>query len=319
MKAAVINQFNGIDKIEFVNLPEPEPKEGEILIEVSHAGVNPVDWKICDGLLKSRMEYQFPITLGWDVSGKVKTIGKNVHNFKKGDRVFAYCRKEVIHEGAYAEYICLDAKQVSKIPPNLSFLEAASIPLACLTAWQSLFDTAQLKKEQTVLIHAGAGGVGGFAIQLAWYCGAHILTTASTSNHDYVEELGADETVDYTQESFVTRTEQFSPGGVDVVFDTVGGDTLKDSYQLVKKGGFLVTIAGIPDTALGDELGINTTFVFVKPSGEELDKIASLLEQKRLVPPKIQEIPFEDAKAALHKSKEGHVQGKLVLKIGNFP
>lgn len=316
MKAALIHAFEGIEKIEIAQVSIPTPQPHEVQINVKYAGVNPVDWKIAEGFLKGRMDYQFPIILGWDVAGVVSQVGKEVTSLKEGDPVFAFCKKEVIHDGSFAEYICLNAEQVVKKPNKLSFAEAATIPLSSLTAWQSLYDTAHLKNKEEVLIHAGAGGVGGFALQLAKLVGAHVITTTSGPNFDYVRSLGADEMIDYTQDNFVDTLQKKHPKGVDVIYDTVGGNTLKASYQTAKNGGRLVTIAGVVDQALATKQHLSSAqFLDVQPNGKELTKIAALFDEDKLLPPHIQEVPFEEVGLALHKSRDGHTQGKLVLKV----
>jgi NADPH:quinone reductase-like Zn-dependent oxidoreductase len=315
MMAALIHNFEGIEKVSLEEVPIPFPQEDEVQIAISYAGINPVDWKIAEGLLKTRMQYELPIILGWDAAGTISKIGKEVKNLNVGDPVFAYCRKEIIRDGSFAEYICLPAENVVKKPKNLSFAEAAAFPLCALTAWQSLYDTARVKARERILIHAGAGGVGGMAIQLAKLAGAHVITTSSEANSDYVKKLGADEVIDYTKEYFVNVLQKNYPKGMDVVYDTVGGDTLKASYQVAKGGGRLVTIAGIVDQALASKHHLIADFVFVRPDGKELSQIASLIEEKKLFAPNIHEVPFEEIALALRKSREGHAQGKLVLKI----
>lgn len=317
MKAALIHYFGGIEKIEIEEISVPVPRPKEVQIAVKYAGVNPVDWKIAEGMLKGRMDYHFPIILGWDVSGEISAIGEEVKGFHIGDPVFAYCRKEIMHEGAYAEYICLKAENVVKKPKSLSFAEAAVIPLSALTAWQSLFEVARLKAKETILIHAGAGGVGGYAIQFAKHIGAHVVTTASASHFDYVKKLGADEVIDYTQVNFVEAIHQKHPQGVDVVFDTVGGHTLEASYEVVVTHGRLVTIAGIVDQKLASQKNLMSEFVFVRPDGKQLQKIADLLEDGKLIPPPLQEFLFEQVEDALYKSRTGHTEGKLVVKIAS--
>lgn len=315
MKAALIHKFGGIEHVYIEEIPVPIPRNNEVQIAVKCAGVNPVDWKLAQGLLKTRMDYQFPITLGWDVSGVVSEVGSEVKNLKKGDPVFAYCRKAIMHDGSFAEYICLSCENVVKKPESLSFAEAAAVPLSALTAWQSLFDNAHLQSQENILIHAGAGGVGSFALQFAKLTGAHVITTASKRNFDYVKSLGADEIIDYTQENFVDVIHKKYPQGVEVIYDTVGGSTLEASYQATKKGGRLVTIAGIVNQALAAAKHLSADFVFVHPDGLQLTTIASWFDQKKLLIPKIEEIPFEQVEVALRKSREGHTQGKLVLNI----
>ena len=174
MKAIAIDQFGGADVVKVVDMPIPEPLPNEVQIAVAYAAVNPVDWKVREGLLKDRMPYQFPIILGWDVSGKISKIGKDVTNLKVGDEVFTYARKPIVQAGTYAEYVCFDAQHVVLKPRKLSLKEAAAVPLISLTAWQSVIEWGQIQSGETVLIHAGAGGVGGFAIQFAKLHGAHM-------------------------------------------------------------------------------------------------------------------------------------------------
>jgi NADPH2:quinone reductase len=274
-----------------------------------------VDWKIRLGLLKSRMPYEFPIIPGWDAAGVVSAIGKEVKSFKVGDEVFAYCRQDKIKLGTYADYICIPAENAADKPHNISFAQAAAIPLAGLTAWQSLFDAAHLENGQTVLIQAGAGGVGSLAIQFAKFAGAKVYTTASEASRDYVEDLGADVVIDYHKENVVEAMKRLEPKGVDVVFDTLGKQNLKESYQLVKKGGHLVSIVEPLDQNLAKQLGIETHYVFVQPNGRQLRKIADSIVQGEIQPIKIKEMPLDKAAEAQEESREGHTKGKIVLKV----
>lgn len=293
MKAALIHSFGGIEKIAIEETSIPTPQDDEIQIAIQCAGVNPVDWKIADGLLKSRMEYQFPIILGLDAAGVVSQVGKEVDQFKVGDAVFAFCGKEIVRDGAFAQYICLKASHVALKPQKLSYAEAASIPLSALTAWQSLFDSAHLKPREEVLIHAGGGGVGSFAIQFAKYVGAHVITTTSQANFDYVKKLGADEVIDYTHENFVNSIHKKHPEGVDVIYDTVGGETLKASYLAAKQGGRLVTIAGIIDSTIAEKKSLLAESVFVHPDGKELNHIAQLFDENKIFPPRFKRSPLK--------------------------
>src|ERR1700733_2368139 len=190
MKAMVIEKFGHEEQLHLGDIPTPLPSDNEVQIQVLYSAVNPVDWKIREGLMKNFLPHEFPLILGWDAAGIVKAIGKNVKKFKVGDEVFAYCRKPIVKWGTYAEYVCFDADNIALKPNNINFAEAAAIPLAGLTAWQALFDFAKLKKGESILIHGGAGGVGSFAIQFAKHAGAKVITTASKQNHDYVKKLG---------------------------------------------------------------------------------------------------------------------------------
>lgn len=316
MKAIILEAFGEADQLKLKNIETPQPGPNEIQIHILYTAVNPVDWKIRLGLLKSRMPYEFPIIPGWDAAGIVSAIGKNVNSFKVGDEVFAYCRLSTIKWGTYAEYICIPAENAAYKPENISFAEAAAIPLAGLTAWQSLFDTAHLKEKETILIQAGAGGVGSLAIQFAKQAGAKVYTTASAANRDYVKSLGADVVIDYHKENVAEKIKHFEPQGIDVIFDTIGAQALKESYPLVKKGGRLVGIVDPPDQNLAQKLGIHAYYVFVSPNGKQLQKISDSITQGEIQPIKIQEMPLEKAAEAQEKNREGHTQGKIVLKIG---
>jgi 2-desacetyl-2-hydroxyethyl bacteriochlorophyllide A dehydrogenase len=315
MKAIIMEEFGGPEELKMSLLDAPEPAPNEVQIQIEYAAVNPVDWKIRKGLLKQRMPYAFPIIPGWDASGTISAVGKNVTQYKMGDTVFAYCRKPTIQWGTYAEYICVDANNVAHKPSNISFAQAAAIPLAGLTAWQSLFDTAQLKKGETLLIHAGAGGVGSLAIQFAKEAGAHILTTAAEEKHTYVKDLGADVAIDYKKQNFVQEVKKLYPQGIDLIFDTVGGQTYKDSFQLLKPGGRITSLIEQPNQELADKYKVKPFYLFVQPNGEELEKIGKLVQERKVKPILIEEMPLEQAAKAQQKNEEGHTFGKIVLKI----
>jgi NADPH2:quinone reductase len=315
MKAMALEAYGGPEQLRLMDLPMPVPDDDEVLIELAYTSVNPVDWKIREGQLKDRMPNIFPIIPGWDAAGTVKGAGRNVTRFKGGERVFAYCRKPTIQWGTYAEYVTMDARHVALMPKNLSFAAAAAIPLTGLTAWQSIFDSACLDRGQTVLIHAGAGGVGGMAIQFARHVGAKVYATASRRNHDYVRALGADHVIDYTAENFVDAIRRLEPDGVDVVLDTVGAEVYRASFATLKRRGFIVSIREKPDEQLNAQFGVRAGYVFVRPDGEQLGAIAYLIEEGAVRPPEIEEMRLEDAAAAQEKSRARHVRGKIVLRI----
>ena len=313
MKAIAINEFGGRDKLQLMDLPLPEVKENEILVKIKAAGINPVDWKIREGYIKDLFPFDFPIILGWDAAGIVEHAGSKVTRFKKGDEIFAYCRKPSVHGGAYAEYIVLKEEHGALRPKNISFEEAASIPLAALTAYQSLFDAAKINPGETLLIHAAAGGVGGFGVQLAKDHGAVVWATASEGNKKYVKDLGASQVVDYTKEDFSEAVRSQYPDGVDVVFDCVGGEVLRKSAEIVKGGGRLVTIVDDPtDLPRSD---IQKEFVFVAPNSGQLTELARMVEQGRLKTHLSQVFDFtaEEARKAHELSESGHTRGKMVL------
>lgn len=315
MKAVVIENFGGAETLKLKEVPEPIPQENEVLIRVEYTAVNPVDWKIREGLLKSRLPHEFPLIPGWDAAGVIAEVGSNVRQFKIGDEVYAYCRKPIVKEGTYAEFVTFDAAQVALKPKNISFAEAAAIPLASLTAWQGLFDFANLKENQSVLIHAGSGGVGSFAIQFARHAQAEVWTTCSLPNHSYVKQLGAREAIDYTKENFVTAIKKKKNDGFDVIFDGVGGKTLQDSYSLLKPGGVLVSIVEKPSQQMSTDSKTKMGFIFVRPDGEQLGQIGKLIEEGKVKIPHIVEMNLQEAAYAQEESKKGHTQGKIVLKV----
>jgi NADPH2:quinone reductase len=315
MKAVVIEAFGNMDQMKLKEIRTPEPREDEVLVKVAYAGVNPVDWKIRAGMLQNRLPHQFPIIPGWDAAGTVAKAGKKVTEWKVGDEVYAYCRKPTVQWGAYAEYIALPQESLARKPGNLTLREAAVFPLAALTAWQSLFDVLKLTKGESILVHAGAGGVGGFAIQFAKWAGAQVFTTASGRNHGYVREFGADTIIDHTKGDFVEEVRKGRPNGVDAVYDTVGPEVYARSFECLKKGGRINTIASAPKPELDEQYGVTSSYVFVRPSGEQLGEIAALVESGEIRSPAIQEFPLSEAKKAHAEIETGRTRGKIVLKV----
>jgi NADPH2:quinone reductase len=315
VRAIVIESFGGLEVLRPADVPSPEPAPDEVLIEVAYAAVNPVDWKIRDGMLAGMFPHEFPVILGWDAAGTVKDTGKDVTGFRIGDRVHAYCRKPKVRFGTYAEFVTMNQTAVAPMPKNVGFAEAACIPLAGLTAWQSLFDAAKIKAGDKVLIHAGAGGVGSLAIQFAKHAGAEVLTTAGSANHAYVKSLGADVAIDYTKENFIDAVRKRETGGIDLVYDAVGGDVQRRSYEVLKKGGKLVSIVNVPSEEDARRYGVEAAHVFVTPDGEQLRRIGALIESGAVRPPALQEMRLEEVAEALRRSQAGHVRGKIVLKI----
>src|SRR5471030_1196754 len=239
MKAVCIYAYGGPDVLVYEDAPRPHPDHGEVLVRVHAAGINPVDWKIREGHQKDMLHHTFPLVLGWDVSGVVETLGTGVHRFKVGDEVFS--RPDILRDGAYAEFIVIKESEVALKPKSIDHLHAAVLPLASLTAWQTLFDAAALSAGQRVLIHAAAGGVGHVAVQLAKWKGAHVIGTAAARNHEFLRQLGVDQVIDYDTERF---EEVVQP--VDVVLDTMGGEIQTRSWKVVKRGGILVSVVSPP-------------------------------------------------------------------------
>jgi NADPH2:quinone reductase len=272
-----------------------------------------VDWKICAGYLKASIPHKFPLVLGWDVAGIVEEIGEGTSRFRKGDKVWAYARKPVVQWGTFAEYVAVPSASAAAIPPRLLFEEAASVPLAALTAHQALA-RAGVGSGASVLVHAAAGGVGHFAVQLGKNLGARVLGTAGTSNQPLVLGLGADGVIDYTREDFREAVRRLEPAGVDVVLDCVGGDTLVRSFEIVKPGGAVVSIVE-PHATPPAGSSARFDYLFVEPSGEQLEFLGSLFPRGKLKTQVSRISPLRDAPAALEESRRGHVSGKLVLAL----
>ncbi|MDQ6990201.1 MAG: NADP-dependent oxidoreductase [Mariprofundaceae bacterium] len=307
MKAVQIHAFGDRSVLSLNDIAIPTPAENDVLIKVKAAAVNPVDWKIREGYLQSLLNHTLPLTLGWDVAGEIAAIGENVKHLKVGDAV--YSRPDIAKNGSYAEYQVVDADEVALKPSSLSWQEAAGIPLAALTAWQSLYEFAKLEAGERVLIHAGSGAVGQFAIQLAKLRGAYVYTTTSSKNTELVLSLGADEAIDYHQEDFSTLND------IDVVFDTIGGETQANSWKTLKKGGRLVSIYENPDEATATEYGVSSSFCFVQPSREQLEKLAELADAGKLKVNIDSEFSLNQVAEAHERSESGHAQGKIIINV----
>ena len=308
MKAVRIHHYGGPEVLKFEDAPRPVPGFAEVLIRVHAAGVNPVDWKIRAGYLKKQRPYTFPLILGWDVSGVIEAVGPGATKFKTGNEV--YSRPDIARDGAYAEYIAVKEAEVAFKPISFNHIQAGAIPLACLTAWQAIFDVGGLRADQKILIHGAAGGVGGFAVQLAKSKGAYVIGTASTRNQPYLRELGVDEPIDYEK----TRFEDLVRG-VEVVLDTVGGDTQKRSWKVLRKGGILVSIVAPPSPDEAAKSGVRQAFIFVTPNGRELREIAELADSGKLKPVDETIMPLSEAQEAHELSQTGHTRGKIVLHV----
>ena len=315
MKAVLIEEFGGPDKLKITDVPRPDPSEGEVLIRVKAAGVNPVDWKIRAGGLEGRLHHKFPLILGWDLAGVIEETGYSATRFKKGDEVFAYCRRPVVQQGTYAEYTAVPESYVSLRPRNLSFEESSSIPLASLTAYQALYDAAKVKSGESVLIVGASGGVGGFAVQLAKLAGATVIGVASEQNHSYLKEMGADWTIDYVNSDFVDAFKDRFADGADVVFNLVKGETILKARQCVKGGGRLVSIGDDPSSRFPDEKEIQLHYVFVEPNVNQLDHIRELVESGKLKTFVSAKYTLAEIKKAHEQMETGHTRGKIVLKV----
>ncbi len=316
MKAVYINAFGGRDKLIYGELPKPQPGEGEVLVRIKAAGVNPVDWKIRQGILKERgFPHQFPLILGWDMAGVIEEHGHSARRFEINDAVFGYCRRPTIHLGTYAEYIALPESYITAKPKKLSFEQAAGAPLTSLIAYQSVLEAGALKKGQSFVIIGASGGVGSFAVQYGKIKGAKVLALTSSKNHDYLRKLGADITVDYAVGDFRTSIQKFFPKGADFVFACAGGESLLKSYDCVKKGGRLVTIVERGDESLAKSKGIQLHYVFVEPNVRQLEQISQWLDKGQLKLTISKVFPLAEAAQAHEAIETAHTRGKIVLKI----
>jgi NADPH:quinone reductase-like Zn-dependent oxidoreductase len=310
MKAIVINEYGSADKLKEETLPIPTLEDNQVLMELHATSINPIDWKLREGALKEGLPFEFPIILGWDAAGVVAKTGKNVSNFKEGDRVFA--RPATTRNGTYAEFTAVEEDLLAKIPDNIPFEEAAAVPLAGLTAWQCLVDFGGIKKGNKVLIHAGSGGVGSYAIQFAKHFGAYVATTASGKNETFVKELGADQFINYKDTDFTEVLEDF-----DIVVDTIGGEVQEKSFEVLKEGGKLVSIVQQPNEKLAKEKNIKAESIWLRENGEQLEEIAQLLESGEVVSKVGQTFPLTEkgVKEAHKLSETHHARGKIVINI----
>jgi NADPH:quinone reductase-like Zn-dependent oxidoreductase len=332
MKAYILDAYGKGNDLRLGEMPEPTVGPDDVLIEIHAAGLNVIDSKIRNGEFKLILPYKPPFILGADLAGIVKEVGANVIRFTVGDAVYASPREGRI--GTFAEYIAVDQADVARKPENISMEEAASIPLVGLTAWQVLIDRAELKRGQKVLIHAGSGGVGTFAIQLARHLGLHVATTAGTSNLDLVRGLGAETVIDY-------KTQDFSEtlSGYDVAVNSLDGKTLTKSLKVLKPGGKLISISGPPDPAFARKQGLNWlmrqvtrllsagirgkakrhgatySFLFMQASGEQLAKITTLIESGTIRPVVDRVFPFDKLNDALAYIDTGRAKGKVVVGV----
>ncbi|MFL1664146.1 NADP-dependent oxidoreductase [Bacillus cereus] len=331
MKAMIIDRYGKVP-MRMAEVPTPEINGYEVLAEIHAASINPIDFKIRDGKVKMLLKYEMPLILGNDFSGVITKVGSQVTRFKVGDAIYARPRKNKI--GTFAEYIAIHEDDIALKPKNLSFEEAASIPLVGLTSYQALHDIMHLQKGQKILIHAGSGGVGTFAIQLAKIMGATVTTTASEAGSDLVKSLGADQIINYKTEKFEEILKNY-----DAVFDTIGGTTLEKSFNIIKSGGNIVSVSGMPNARFGKGFGsgffktllfslaskkltalekkhnAQYSFLFMKPSGDQLRTIANYIEAGKIKPVIDRVFPFEDAQKAMEYSESGRAKGKIIVKI----
>jgi len=308
MKAVRIHTHGGPETLVYEDAPRPTPLTNEVLIRVRAASVNPIDWKIRDGYGKQMFNHQMPLILGWDVAGTTEAVGPEVDKFKLGDPVYGYT--SLLRDGAYAEFAIAKPEEIALKPASLDFVQAAAIPIGALTPWQAMFDTASLQENQKVLIHAASGGVGSIAVQLAKAKGAYVIGTASARNADFVRELGVDEFIDYQSTPFETLVHD-----VDVVLDTIGGDTQVRSFGVLHKDGFLVSIVEPPSEELATQHGVRMAMLAVQPNADQLREITELIDSGKLKPFVETVLPLSEARRAHEMSQSGRTRGKIVLQV----
>ena len=332
MKAFVLDKYKRGGRLRSAEMPEPQLRENEVLVQVHATGVNLLDSKIRDGEFKFILPYKLPLVLGHDVAGTVVRVGPRVRKFKPGDAV--YSRPDDFRIGTFAEFVAVKEDSLALKPKKLSMEEAASIPLVGLTAWQALVEKAKLKKGQKVFIQAGSGGVGTFAIQLAKHLGATVATTTSAANADWVKGLGADIVIDYKKDDFENILRDY-----DVVLNSQDGKTLEKSLRVLRPGGKLISISGPPDPAFGKEIGspwylklimralssgirkkakrrkVDFSFLLMKASGSQLREITSLIDSGIIRPVVDRAFPFAETNEAMAYVETGRAKGKVVIKV----
>jgi NADPH:quinone reductase-like Zn-dependent oxidoreductase len=316
MKSAQIKRYGGSDVIEINRMTStPTLAAGNVLVEIKAAGINPIDWKIREGYMQQMIPIQFPSTLGMDFSGVIKQVGEGETSseFKQGDEVYGQAGVTNGGSGAFAEFALAKVEHIAYKPKRLNHLEAAALPLVGVSAWQALVENIGLSKDQKILIHGGAGGIGSIAIQLAKKLGAYVATMVSTNDKQFVEKLGADEIIDYKTQAFEDLIHDY-----DAAYDTVGGETYTKSFRVLKKGsGIIVSMLEQPNSELMQQFGVKAIFQFTQVNKERLTKLAELVDQKNNnVDIHIDKtFSLDDARKALDYQKDVHPRGKIVLAI----
>ncbi|MGW2398828.1 NADP-dependent oxidoreductase [Kitasatospora sp. NPDC001664] len=307
MKAIAIRRYGGPEVVEYTELPDPKIGPDSVLVRVKAAGVNPVDWKIREGYLDGVTDAHFPLVMGWDAAGVVQAVGGGVTEFAPGDEVFGYVRKDAVQHGTYAELVSAPVRTLARKPASLSWAEAGGLPLAGLTAHQCLVRALGVTAGQTVLVHAAAGGVGVFAVQIAKALGLRVIGTAGERNHEFLRSLGA-EPVTYG-EGLADRVRALAPDGVDAAVDLIGGDAVAVSAGLVPDGSRIASVTDYGVKALGGH------YVWVRPDAEGLADLARLADEGRLRVPIASTFPLAQAASAQALNAEGRTRGKIVLLV----
>jgi alcohol dehydrogenase len=311
MNSAQIKKYGGSEVVEInQSAPEPIVSAGKVLVIVKAAGVNPADWKIREGYRQQMFQLQFPSTLGMDFSGVVKQTGEAVSAIKQGDEVYGDAAVFTGGSGAFAEMALANADSIAHKPKSLSHAEASALPLVGVCAWQALVQNSGLSKDQKILIHGGAGGIGSIAIQLAKYLGAYVATTVSTNDKQFVQELGADQVIDYKTQDFPAMLHDY-----DAVLDTIGGETYRRSFKVLRKGGIIVSMLEQPNSELMNQYGIKAIFQFTQVNRERLTKLARWVDQNNISVNVEKTFLLDEAGKALDYQRDENPRGKVVLTV----
>jgi alcohol dehydrogenase len=313
MKAAQMKGYGSSDEVIEINENAPAPNDpsaGKVLVKIKAAGINPVDWKIREGYMQQMIPLQFPSPLGMDFSGVIEKVGQGVWQFRQADEVYGQASLMSGGSGAFAEMALANADTIAHKPKSLSHPEAAGLPLVGVSAWLALVETISLQKNQKILIHGGAGGIGSVAIQLAKHLGAYVATTVSTKDKQFAKELGADEIIDYQTQTFEELIRDY-----DAAFDTVGGDTYSRSFKVLKRGGIIVSMLEQPNQELMKQSGVKAIFQFTQLSRDRLTKLAQWVDQNNIRVNVDKTFPLEEAGKALDYQRDVHPRGKVVLAI----
>jgi alcohol dehydrogenase len=313
MKAAQMKGYGSSDEVIEINenVPAPnDPSAGKVLVKIKVAGINPIDWKIREGYMQQMVPLQFPSPLGMDFSGIIEKVGQGVSEFRQGDEVYGQASILSGGSGAFAEMALANADAIAHKPKSLSPQEAAGLPLVGVSAWQALVETIGLQKNQKILIHGGAGGIGSVAIQIAKHLGSYVATTVSTNDKQFAKELGADEIIDYKTQTFEELIRDY-----DAAFDTIGGETHSRSFKVLKRGGIIVSMLEQPNQELMKQFGVKAIFQFTQVNRDRLTKLAQWVDQNNIRVNVDKTFPLEEAGKALDYQRDVHPRGKVVLAI----
>jgi NADPH:quinone reductase-like Zn-dependent oxidoreductase len=311
MKAVRIHEYGNAEVLRYEDAPDPVCGDDEVVIRVIGTSVNPVDWKIREGHLQGMITYTMPFIPGWDVSGVVHAVGRSATSFTIGDEV--YSRPDITRDGTYAEFVVVRDNEVAHKPKSISHVEAGTLPLAGITAWEAMVTVGGVTDGQRVLVHAASGGVGSLAVQIAKSRNAYVIGTASEGNRELVESLGVDEFIDYTTQDLQTATKD-----IDVVFDTIGGTTQDSSWSLLRPEGILISIVSQPSEERAKELGVRSSYLFIGPNVAALNGLAELVDSGKLRAVVGAEFALRDVQRAHALSESGRAKGKIALVVGSL-